>query len=40
MQEDSFIEKFRASLGDKAATFGASLEKVFSAEEEKLKKLK
>ena len=35
MQEDSFIEKFRASLGDKAATFGASLEKVFSAEEEK-----
>lgn len=35
MQEKDFIEKFRASLGDKAASFGASLEKVFSAEAEK-----
>ena len=32
MQEKDFVEKFRASLGDKAETFGKSLEKIFSAE--------
>lgn len=34
MQEKDFVEKFRASLGDKAASFGLALEKVFSAETE------
>jgi len=34
MQEKDFVEKFRASLGDKAETFGKSLEKIFSAETE------
>lgn len=32
MQEKDFVEKFRASLGDKAEVFIETLEKVFSEE--------
>ena len=34
MQEDSFIEKFKASLGDKSLAFSNTLGRVFSREEE------
>jgi hypothetical protein len=33
MHEDSFIEKFKASLGDKSLAFSNTLGKVFSKEE-------
>ena len=39
MQEDSFVEKFKASLGDKSGSFANTLGKIFSKEEE-IKKLK
>jgi hypothetical protein len=32
MQEDSFIEKFKASLGDKSLSFSNTLGRVFSKE--------
>ena len=34
MQEDSFIEKFKASLGDKSGSFANALGKIFSKDEE------
>lgn len=34
MQEDSFIDKFKASLGDKSLAFSNTLSKIFSKEEE------
>jgi hypothetical protein len=34
MQEDSFVEKFKASLGDKSLAFSNTLSKIFSKEEE------
>lgn len=38
MQEKDFVEKFRASLGDKAESFSEALGKVFSFEEEEEEK--